>query len=700
MMNNEHNEDLKDQGFQKEDGFYAAGSEVKDNKGQGFNADDFKLVQQDKSIHDVKFTTKPTTFLKDAMHRFSKNHSSVAGGIILGCLFLLALILPIDGIIPYQVGPDVINGSEVNLAPKIFATGTGFMDGTINSRNTAYPYKVDASGNDVLDEEGNLIYVGTYDDPSVIVSVSDKHIGYGDVSTSDATGGFAWIIGEPNEAEASRYVVSTAFNYNLSNTYKLSYSLGWRNLEGYEKPEYCVFAISGSTYANLTDWSEDYGSFTEEADSSEGQTVSTYATVTDFDLTSSLKTAFGENLSSVNAQVGFAIKSKSDSSVAMYLKEATFTSNSTSVTERVQMASRSFTDANSMVSQPHYTSGTTVNPKYWATNSSSQLTTADAKTLRCNIVYDTYKIHYGLRSKFQVEASVFTTWQEAGYITGWDPENPGTSYKNIVVTELGQNTNSVYIVSVDEPTSVANYDSFNCSVIMWKQLGYDSMPIHIFGTDKKGRDILKYVFLGLRTSLILGIVVSLINIIIGVIWGSISGYFGGLVDLTMERIVDILNGIPWIVLMTVLVLKLGSSGFVFVLSLCLTGWIGTEAVTRSQFYRYRDREYVLAARTLGAHAPRLIFRHILPNAIGTIITSSILMIPSTIFTEATISYLGLGFKNLASLGVILSEAQGNLSNYPYQLILPAVIISLLMICFNLFGNGLRDAFNPSLKGTE
>ena len=226
------------------------------------------------------------------------------------------------------------------------------------------------------------------------------------------------------------------------------------------------------------------------------------------------------------------------------------------------------------------------------------------------------------------------------------------------------------------------------------------MPIHVFGTDPDGRDILKYSFEGLRNSLLIGIAVAIINIFIGVVWGSISGYFGGKVDLTMERIVDILAGIPWIVLMTVLCIKLGQTFFVFILALTLTGWIGTESITRSQFYRYRGREYVLASKTLGAKAPRLIFRHILPNAIGTIVTSSVLIIPSVIFNEATISYLGLGFQGMSSLGVILSRYQDTLRQFPYQLAVPAIIIALLMICFNLFGNGLRDAFNPSLKGTD
>ena len=166
----------------------------------------------------------------------------------------------------------------------------------------------------------------------------------------------------------------------------------------------------------------------------------------------------------------------------------------------------------------------------------------------------------------------------------------------------------------------------------------------------------------------------------------------------MERFTDILSGVPWIVVMTLTIIHLGSTFFTFALALCLTGWIGTSHTTRTQFYRFRGREYVLASRTLGASHGRLIARHILPNAMGTIITSAVLMVPSIIFSEATISYLGLGFKNLASLGVILSDNQVELTNHPYLLIFPAIIIALLMISFNLFGNGLRDAVNPSLKG--
>jgi oligopeptide transport system permease protein len=136
------------------------------------------------------------------------------------------------------------------------------------------------------------------------------------------------------------------------------------------------------------------------------------------------------------------------------------------------------------------------------------------------------------------------------------------------------------------------------------------------------------------------------------------------------------------------------------MALCLTGWMGTAGRTRTQFYRFKGREYVLASRTLGSSDIRLIFKHILPNSMGTIITGSVLMITSVIFSEANIAYLNLGLKNIHSFGVMMSENQTYLGSAPNLVLFPAVIISLLMISFNLFGNGLRDAFNPSLKGSE
>ena len=233
-----------------------------------------------------------------------------------------------------------------------------------------------------------------------------------------------------------------------------------------------------------------------------------------------------------------------------------------------------------------------------------------------------------------------------------------------------------------------------------------SEPEYIFGTDSQGYDLALRLAGGIRLSLLLAVCVSAINLTIGAVYGAIEGYYGGAVDLILERISDILYGIPFIVIATLFQLHLAkkvgpvpSLLFAFV----LTGWLSTAYRTRTQFYRFKGQEYVLAARTLGAKDKRIIWKHIFPNSLGTIITSSVLVIPGVISTESMLSYLGivkLGDANTTSLGTLLSDAAPLWTNYPHLLLYPALVLSLLMICFNLFGNGLRDAFNPSLRGVE
>ena len=231
-------------------------------------------------------------------------------------------------------------------------------------------------------------------------------------------------------------------------------------------------------------------------------------------------------------------------------------------------------------------------------------------------------------------------------------------------------------------------------------------PQYLFGTDSQGYDLALRMARGIQLSLLVAICVSVLNLVIGAIYGAIEGYYGGVVDLTMERIADILSGVPFIVVATLFQIHLATQVgpipsllFAFV----LTGWISTAARTRTQFYRFKNSEYVLAARTLGARDRRIIWKHIFPNSLGTIITSSVLVIPSVIFSESMLSFLGivnLGSSSMTSLGTLLSDASGIWTMYPHLMIFPAIVISLLMICFNLFGNGLRDAFNPSLRGVE
>ena len=231
-------------------------------------------------------------------------------------------------------------------------------------------------------------------------------------------------------------------------------------------------------------------------------------------------------------------------------------------------------------------------------------------------------------------------------------------------------------------------------------------PNYLFGTDSQGYDLALRMADGIRLSLLVSVCVCAINFFIGAIWGAIAGYYGGATDLIMERITDILSGIPSIVVMTLFQMhfaqKVGvipSLLFAFV----LTGWIGMSSRVRTQFYRFKNQEYVMAARTLGARDKRIIWKHIFPNTLGTIITGSVLAIPGVIFTESMLSFLGivnLGGQETTSLGTLLSDASSIWTNYPHLMLFPACVIALLMISFNLFGNGLRDAFNPSLRGVE
>ena len=235
---------------------------------------------------------------------------------------------------------------------------------------------------------------------------------------------------------------------------------------------------------------------------------------------------------------------------------------------------------------------------------------------------------------------------------------------------------------------------------------YGAEPSFLLGTNALGQDILTRLASGARFSFVLAICVSAINLFIGAMYGAIEGYYGGAVDMVMERIVDVLARIPFMVVATLFQLHLAkkvgvvpSLFFAFI----LTGWIGMAATTRMQFYRFKGQEYVLAARTLGAKDRRIMFRHIFPNSLGTIVTTSVLVIPSVIFSESSLTYLGivnLESSTMTSVGTMLANGRQFLSSYPHIILFPSIFISLLMISFNLFGNGLRDAFNPSLRGVE
>ncbi|SDD86787.1 ABC transporter permease [Sporomusa acidovorans] len=221
---------------------------------------------------------------------------------------------------------------------------------------------------------------------------------------------------------------------------------------------------------------------------------------------------------------------------------------------------------------------------------------------------------------------------------------------------------------------------------------------HWFGTDSLGRDLFIRVLYGARISLSIGVVASLINLTIGVIYGGLAGFLGGRVDRIMMNIVDILYGIPLLlyVILLMVVLKPGLTNIFIALGIAY--WLGMARIVRGQILSLKHQEYVLAARTLGAGTWRILFRHLLPNSLGPIIITMTLAIPEAIFTEAFLSFIGLGVSApMASWGVLASEGVTSLRSYPFQLFFPAIAISVTMLAFNFLGDGLRDALDPRVR---
>lgn len=240
---------------------------------------------------------------------------------------------------------------------------------------------------------------------------------------------------------------------------------------------------------------------------------------------------------------------------------------------------------------------------------------------------------------------------------------------------------------------------------------------HILGTDNLGRDYAVRVMMGSRVSLLVGLVASAIILLIGSLYGSISGFFGGWVDMVMMRIVDIIYTVPDVLIIILLAAVLNyplkdlsqKPGFEWIgvigvnlisifLVFALLYWVGMARIVRSQIMILKEQEYVTAARALGASSGRIIRKHLLTNCIGTLIVTTTLQIPSSIFTESFLSFLGLGVNApMPSLGSLASAAINGLQSYPHRLFAPAIMISVIILSFNLLGDGLRDAFDPKMK---
>jgi ABC-type dipeptide/oligopeptide/nickel transport system permease subunit len=619
------------------------------DKFKKINSSDFKFAQKDSKIYDQKFQTKPIGYFKDAMIRFAKNKINVTASIILLSIFSLSVFVPIFS---QKNFTDQIPELSY-LPPRIpIVENLGFLDGYRTFRDQI-------SDGTKIDEETGLFLPNNYLPQYIDMSTLKNEIVLGSLKDPNYIGGTNIM---QTDFQSESISIKSNTTIILSNSNKIEIDIKNISSLGGE-----VLTIS------LLDTSNK---------------------ITNIGTT----TQVGKQVFALPETIAFGMYNiglKLDSTQA-----------------------GSFVELNSLSVLP--ASGN--NPEYFVDGYKLSLYTIDGgagnySRLNASVIRTSFKYNvYEARLKDLITTSLGSEVYEkilednpemvSGAII--DPNNPN----GLIFPEGSPLTKMISRSSPIRGPDGTLFYSYTVQFEYGNYFGFDELPYFFFGTDSNGKDMFALTWVGIRTSLLIGIIVSMINILIGVIFGAISGYYGGTTDLLMERFSEIIGRIPWLVTLSIFSSLFGPGILTLVLILVVSGWLGVAGVTRSQFYRYKGREYVLASRTLGANDTRLIFRHILPNGIGTIITASILMIPGVIFTESTIAYLGyglgdgqvidLGFIQLSgtSLGVLLNNGRTALDVYPYLTVWPAIIVSILMITFNMFGNALRDAFNPSLRGVE
>ena len=658
---------------------------------------DFTFVQADERIHDKKFQTKPTTFFKDAMKRFVKSRSSVVAAGILAVLIGMAIIVPLAD----TNSIDTPLADAKYLPPKWFDNAGGFLDGTrMVERAVLDPATEDFPEDSSYRKDALVGEVKKWSDYADTLTPAVGKYGRGgavSIKNSGEMDNGVFVAGDVA-------LLSKRYTFDLNDeaiSYSFTIDKEYMNIAEGTKLDYYLGFVSYTENPGDEEIQKIY-----HLTDTETYTKDSPETVSVSNISAKLKENDDfDGLDEVDGAIGIFVaapETLASSANMLLVKSATSS-----------IAELSFTDATKTVANVDSS-----NPIY-SSYLFAGINIYHSAILYGSFRYDPYQHAFGDVPGFVFSSMDIDSYIEKGWMTyTWtsevgDHKQPGEfalTEEGKIYCPLREVQFQNYVRNPLKPElsrrELVGTRSLYRTLYSEGKITKCEMPRYIFGTNKNGYDFFKVVFSGLLVSLGLGFLASLINIVIGLVWGSIAGYFGGLTDFVMERFTEILGGVPFIIIMTLIALFANTGGGgttfgTFLLALCLAGWLGVAGITRAQFYRYKGREYVLASRTLGASNTRLIFKHILPNSLGTIVTSAVLMIPSVIFTEANISYLLPGALALDNtFGVTLQSVQADLGQYPYLIVSASIIMALIMISFNLFGNGLRDAFNPSLKGTE
>lgn len=630
-----------------------------------YTKDYFTLVQEYERLLDKPLKTKQLSYFQDAMLRFTKNKYNVIATIILSLMILLSIFVPI--LTPKDLYVQT-NSSLVTLPPRVpLLEKLGIMDGT--KEFEGQPINLST-----IDPETGLGYptVGFQAEYILMNTLTNKEI----IGTDRS----ALFVGGTNDLyvnfDRSAYAIITPVTHNFVTGQYIEIDIEKLSGNGVVK----VYLSSTFDHTAISSW--DDLTLLGTVSASGVSTIDPFETIT-------------------SGTAGFVI-------YKFELPSLSVTGND--YVSFNYVAVKNANDENAVA----YTGYNLSTFSLYSLNPASE----NGRFVRNNAVmvvasfrYDVYDALFADKPRTVGEIEYLKVLADnpgmEESIEIIDPLNPtswtfGTGFPLTEVTGITQITIGGRI-----------YRNYNVMMNGAYALGFETAPYFLFGTTVFGQDLFALIWLGLRTSLLLGFMAALVNIVLGIIWGATSAYYGGQVDILMERFTDIWGSFPQITMIGIITVLIGPGFTALFIFMIYDGWIGAAKVTRSQFYRYKGREYVLAARTLGASDRRIIFKHILPNALGTIITRVVLSIPAVIFLEVNLSYLGFGIGNGqalkigpisltgTSIGVILNDGQqqifaGNL----WMVVFPTIVTSILMITFNMFGNALRDALNPQLRGSE